>query len=71
MTIELTRDEYAALVVLRDMGGDVLGHALVAREAMQAGRGNAKRTRKLLELGAERLKQESRTVDFATAVEAA
>lgn len=71
MTTELTGDEYAALEVLRGMGGDILELALVAREAMQAGRGNEKRTRKILELGTERLKQESRTVNFSAAVEAA
>ncbi len=69
---ELRRDkEQAALEVLRATGIDVLEAALVAKEALECGRGRVKRARECVRLGAEEMRKRERTVTFAKAVETA
>ena len=61
----------AALEVLRSTGVDVLEAALVAKEALECGRGRVKRARECVRLGAEEMRKRERTVTFAKAVETA
>lgn len=61
----------AALEVLRKTGINVLDAALVAKEALEKGRGRLKRARRCIELGDSALRQKEKTVTFAKAVEAA
>ena len=70
---ELRRDkeEQAALEVLRSTGVDVLEAALVAREALECGRGRVRRARECVRLGAEEMRKRERTVTFRKAVEMA
>ena len=63
--------EMAALEVLKLTGIDVLEAALVAKEALQCGRGRVKRARECVRLGAEEMRRRERTVTFAKAVETA
>ncbi len=69
MTIE--DKELAALEVLRSTGIDMLEAALVAKEALECGRGRVKRARECVRLGAEELRKRERTVTFAKAVDTA
>ena len=71
MTTEISETERAALEVLRRTGADVLEAAMVALEALQCGRGRAKRARACLQLGEEQLRLREKTVTFAKAVEVA
>lgn len=71
MRDNLTERERAALAVLRSTGIDVLEAALVAKEALAAGRGRVKRARQCLQLGQEQLRLQEKTVTFRRAVEAA
>ena len=64
-------DELAAIEVLRRTGVNVLEAALVAKEALVAGRGRVTRARECISAGAETLREREKTVTFATAVEAA
>ena len=57
--------------VLRSTGIDVLEAALVAKEALECGRGRVKRARTCIQLGEELLRQRGRTVTFGKAVETA
>ena len=61
----------AALEILRATGCDVLEAALVAKEALVAGRGRVKRARECISAGAEALRAREKTVTFERAVEAA
>ena len=61
----------AALAVLRSTGINILEAAILARDALEAGRGRVRRARKCLAAGADMLKQQERTVSFEKAVEAA
>ena len=63
--------EMAALEVLKSTGIDVLEAALVAKEALQCGRGRVKRARACIRQGEEQLRMRERTVTFAKAVETA
>ena len=63
--------ERAALEVLRSTGVDVLEAALVAREALEFGRGRVRRARECVRLGAEEMRKREKTVTFRKAVEAA
>ena len=63
--------EMAALEVLRSTGIDVLEAALVAKEALECGRGRVKRARECVRLGAGEMRKRERTVTFAKAVETA
>ena len=67
----LSDKEQAALEVLRSTGVDVLEAALVAREALECGRGRVRRARECVRLGAEEMRKRERTVTFRKAVEAA
>ena len=69
---ELCRDkERAALEVLKSTGVDVLEAALVAREALECGRGRVRRARECVRLGAEEMRKREKTVTFRKAVEMA
>ena len=61
----------AALAVLRSTGINILEAAILAREALEAGRGRVRRARKCLAAGTEALRQQERTVSFEQAVAAA
>ena len=65
----VTREEIAALEVLRSTGVGVLDAAQVACAALKAGRGRIKRALKCVELGKEELKRQEKTVSFERAVE--
>jgi len=71
MKIQVTEEEQAALEVLRRLKAGALEAALVAKEALEAGRGRAKRAKACIRLGAKELKKREKTVCFGTAVEAA
>ena len=64
-------DVLAAIEVLRRTGVNVLEAALVAKEALVAGRGRVTRARECISAGAETLREREKTVTFATAVETA
>lgn len=66
--IERHKAEMAALEVLRQTGLDVLEAALVAKEAIEAGRGRLKRAKECISAGAETLKMREKTVTFERAV---
>ena len=61
----------AALEVLRSTGINILEAAILAKDALDAGRGKVRRARKCLAAGADALRQQERTVTFEKAVEAA
>ena len=63
--------EMAALEVLKSTGIDVLEAALVAKEALQCGRGRVKRAQACIRQGEEQLRMRERTVTFAKALETA
>ena len=67
MKHEITEEEYAALVILRGTGLDVVQVAMLAREALAANRGRVARVRKCLALGAQELQRQERTVSFRRA----
>lgn len=67
----ITETERAALVVLRSTGVGVLEAALVAKEALEKGRGRVRRARRCLKQGEEQLHLQEKTVTFAKTVEAA
>lgn len=71
MKIELTENEWAALSVLKSTGVDTLEAALIAREAVAAGRGRVRRARQCIAEGAEALRRQEQTVSFENAVVAA
>ncbi len=71
MNTEITESERAALEVLRSTGVEVLEAALVAREALECGRGRVRRARECVRLGAEEMRKREKTVTFRKAVEAA
>ena len=71
MNTEITESERAALEVLRSTGVDVLEAALVAREALECGRGRVRRARECVRLGAEEMRKREKTVTFRKAVEMA
>lgn len=71
MNRTITEDEYAALIILRSTGVEAIEAALLAKEALDKGHGRIRRARKCLQLGAEELKRQEKTVTFRTAVQAA
>ena len=71
MNTENRDRERAALEVLRSTGIDVLEAALVAREALECGRGRVRRARECVRLGAEEMRKREKTVTFRKAVEMA
>lgn len=71
MRIELTENEFAALTLLKSTGVPTLDAAQLACAAIKAGRGKIKRALKCINVGADELKKQERTVSFEKAVEAA
>lgn len=71
MNRTITEDEYAALIILRSTGVGAMEAALIAKDALEKGRGRVRRARKCLQLGAEELSRQEKTVAFRTAVQAA
>lgn len=67
----MSKDEWAALHILRQLKTPVLEAALLAKEALAAGQGRLSRARQCLAQGKEALRRQLRTVSFARAVEAA
>ena len=67
----IKQEELAALQALKNTGVDVLEAALVAREALQAGRGRVRRARACIAAGVEELRRREKTVTFERAVEVA
>ncbi len=63
--------ELAAIEVLQQTGVDVLEAALVAKRALEAGRGRVKRAMACIAAGEEELRRCEKTVTFARAVEEA
>ncbi|MBQ4636671.1 MAG: tyrosine-type recombinase/integrase [Akkermansia sp.] len=68
---DVTREELAALEILKSTGAGVLAAAQVASAALKVGRGRVKRAMKCVVLGEAELKKQERTVTFEKAVEAA
>lgn len=68
---EITSQERAALAVLKSTKVNILEAALVAKEALAAGRGRVKRARKCIAAGVAELQKQEKTVTFEKAVEAA
>lgn len=64
-------EETAALEILRKTGANIIDAALVAKAAMEVGRGRFKRAIKCVQMGEEELKRQEKTVTFEKAVEAA
>ena len=67
----ITSTEVAALEVLRETGVGILEAALIAKSALEAGRGRVKRAWECIEAGAETLRAREKTVTFEWALEAA
>ena len=63
--------EQAALAILKSTGVSLIDAALIAKEALQEGRGRIKRARQCITVGAETIKQQEKTVSFEQAVTAA
>lgn len=63
--------ELAALEILNTTGVNIVEAALVAKEALAAGKGKLKRAIKCIQVGAEELKRQEKTVTFEKAVVAA
>ena len=77
---DMKQKELAAIAVLQSTGVDILEAALIAKSALEAGGARAceatalralKRSKRIITLGAEALRQQERTVTFEKAVEAA
>ena len=68
---EISSQERAALAVLKSTKVDILEAALVAKEALAAGRGRVKRARRCIIAGADSLRRQEKTVTFEKAVAAA
>lgn len=71
MLYSISEKEYAAIIMIRESGIGAIDAALLAREALAAGRGRLSRARRCLALGALELRNEERTVSFRHAVEEA
>ena len=71
MKRKMKQGEVAALEVLRRTGVPVLEAALIAKSALEAGRGRVKRARACIAAGDAALRQSEKTVSFEQAVEAA
>ena len=69
--ITIEQGELAALEVLKQTGVSALEAALVAREALKAGRGRLRRARACIAAGEAALRLSEKTVTFARAVAAA
>ena len=65
---QVTREELAAIVLLKSTGVGVLAAAQVACAALKVGRGRVKRAMRCVELGEAELKRQEKTVSFEKAV---
>ena len=65
------KEKQAALILLKSTGVNILEAALIAKEALAAGRGKVKRARQCIVAGDAALRQQEKTVTFEKAVEAA
>ncbi len=68
---DVTREELAALEILKSTGVGVLAAAQVASAALKVGKGRVKRAMKCVALGEVELKKQEKTVSFEKAVEEA
>ena len=66
-----TEIDTAALAVLKSTGINILEAAILAKEALDAGRGKIRRARKCLAAGVDVLRQQEKTVTFEKAVKVA
>ena len=64
-------NELAVIEILRSTGIDILEAALIAKRALEAGRGRVKRTLRCIAAGEQELRRQQRTVTFARAVDEA
>lgn len=64
-------DESVAVEILRRTGVNLVEAAMVAKAAIEAGRGRVKRAMKCIEEGERELRRQEKTVTFARAVEVA
>ena len=64
-------EELAAIEVLRQTGVNVVEAALIAKTALEAGRGRVKRAVECITTGVETLRSREKTVSFERAVEVA
>lgn len=71
MNHEVTEEEYAAVIILKNTGVNIIEAALIAKDALAKGRGQLRRVRKCLNAGELELKRQEKTVSFTKAVEAA
>lgn len=71
MENEISREELAALYVLRSTGVPIIEAALIAREAINAGHGRTGQARRCIAAGADELRRQKKTVTFGKAVRAA
>lgn len=68
---KVTKQELAALEILKSTGLPVLEAALLAKEALTAGRGRLKRTQRCIAAGKSELEKQEKTVSFEKATRAA
>ena len=71
MNRDITDQEYAAIIILRQTRINVVEAALIAKEALAKGHGRIQRTRKCLAEGEKELRRQEKTVMFQTAVQEA
>lgn len=71
MQHNITEQEYAAVVILRETGVGVLDAAILVRDTLQQVHGGIKRARKCLHLGKQELRRQSRTISFSRAADEA
>lgn len=64
-------NELAVIEILRSTGIDILEAALIAKRALEAGRGRVKRALRCIAAGEQELRRQQRTVTFARAVDEA
>lgn len=71
MQVNLTEEEYAALMALKSKRVNILDAAMLARTALAENGGRLKRAQQCFLLGKEQLENRTRTVSFRKAVEEA
>ena len=65
---KIKNEEQAAIAVLRQTGVNVVEAALIAKRALEAGRGRVKRAMECITMGTEALRLQEKTVTFERAV---
>ncbi len=71
MNRKITDEEYAAIIIMRSIGANAIEAALIAKEALEHGRGKVHRAKKCISAGAEELRRREKTVTFRKATETA